>query len=196
MILEAITSMISGGGLGVIGGLVGTVITTWADVSKRKADLDILRENNKQTQLLAAQDQAHQLALAQQSAASQERLADIQAAARGVENESLDFRASHDSDSAKYSDRSAQEKSRVVRWLMATVDFCRGMIRPGATVYALVLYTIMLMWVRDMVQRSQVVLTPSLAEKIVLEVVFTGSAIITCTVTWWFGVRGQSRPGR
>jgi hypothetical protein len=193
MILEAITSAISGGGLGVIGGLIGTALTAWSEIAKRKADLEILRENNKATQLLAAQDQAHQLALAQQTAASQERMADIQAAARSVENASLDFRASHDSDRATFSAPAAQEKSRLARWLMVTVDFCRGMIRPAATIYSLVLYTMLLAWVRDMVQRSQVVMTATLAEKIMLEVVFTGTAIITCTVTWWFGVRGISR---
>jgi hypothetical protein len=193
MILEAITNMISGGGLGVIGGLIGTVISTWSELSKRKSELEILRENNRQTALLAKQDQAHQMALAQQTAAAQERMADIQAAARAVESSSLDFRASHDSDRVTYSAAGAQEKSRLVRWLMGVVDFCRGMIRPGATVYSLVLYTLMLMWVRELINRTQVTMTQTLAERIILEVVFTGTAIITCTVTWWFGVRGVSR---
>jgi hypothetical protein len=196
MILETITSMISGGGLGVIGGLLGTIITSWSEIAKRKADLDILRENNKQTQLLAAQEQTHQLAMAQQTAKAQERVADIEAAARSVEAASLDFRASHESDKGTYLAPEAQQKSRFATWLMAIVDFCRGMIRPGATVYALALYTMMLLWVRDLVRLSTVTMTATLAEKIILEVVFTGTAIVTCTVTWWFGSRAMARGSR
>jgi hypothetical protein len=196
MILETITSMISGGGLGVIGGLVGTIITSWSEIAKRKADLDILRENNKQTQLLAAQEQTHQLAMAQQTAKAQERVADIEAAARSVEAASLDFRASHESDRATYLDPVAQQKSRFATWLMAIAEFCRAMIRPSATVYALALYTMMLLWVRELVRLSTVTMTATLAEKIILEVVFTGTAIVTCTVTWWFGSRAMARGSR
>lgn len=194
MILESIMAILTGGGLGSITGLLGTVISHWSDANKRKADIEMVRLNHAQTLELAKQEQAHTLAMAQQTAAVQERIADIGAQSRAVEQAGLDFRASHESDRATYSTAAAQTNSRLVRWAMGAVDFLRGIIRPGATIYALALHTMLLMWLMDMVNRAQITLTKDLTERLVLEIIFTTTFMVSTFGTWWFGIRGRSQP--
>jgi hypothetical protein len=193
MILESIMAILTGGGLGSITGLVGTVISHWSDASKRKSDLELARINHAQTLELVKQEQAHAMAMAQQTAVVQERIADIDAQARAIEQAGLDFRASHESDRATYSTPAAQESSRFVRWAMGFVDALRGIIRPGATIYALVLHTMLLMWLMDMISRSQITLTKDLTERLVLEIIFTTTFMVSTFGTWWFGIRGRSQ---
>lgn len=196
MILETIFASLAGGGLGGITGLIGTIITKWDEAAKRKADIELQRLQNEQTRFLAAQEQEHELKLAALTTASAERLADIQAAARADETASQDYRASHDADRATYSAPQAQAQSRAVRWAMGLVDFTRGMIRPGATLYSLALLTGLLVWVTRLYAEKAVALTPDQTQRIALEVIFTATYLASTTTTWWFGVRGQSRPGR
>ena len=196
MILETIFASLAGGGLGGITGLIGTIITKWDEAAKRKADIELQRLQNEQTRLLASMEQEHQLKLAGLTAASQERLADIQATARADETASLDYRASHEADRATYLAPEVQGKSRAGRLLMAMVDFARGMIRPGATIYSLALLTGLLWWVTRLYAEKAVSLTPDQTQRIALEVIFTVTYLAATTTTWWFGVRGQSRPGR
>jgi hypothetical protein len=76
---------------------------------------------------------ASQERLAKLTADSQERIADIQAQARAQEAAEASYQASLAADRTTYLDPAAQSRSRVATWLMAAVDFVRGMIRPGST---------------------------------------------------------------
>jgi hypothetical protein len=193
MIFEAFAAALAGGGLGGITGLVGTLITKWDESKKRQADIDLQRLQNEQTKALLRMEQAHAIQLASLTAASQERLADINAQARADETASLDFRASQDSDRARYLAPDAQGQSRLVRWAMGLVDFARGMIRPGATVYSFVLLTMLLLWVMQLYSEKQLTLTSDQAQKLALEIIGTTTYLATTCTTWWFGVRGTSR---
>jgi len=193
MILEALATALAGGGLGGITGLVGTLITKWDESKKRQADIELQRLQNEQTKALLKMEQAHAIQLASLTAASQERLADINAQARADETASLDFRASQDSDRARYLAPEAQGQSRLARWAMGLVDFARGMIRPGATVYSFVLLTMLLLWVMQLYSEKQLTLTPDQAQKLALEIIGTTTYLATTCTTWWFGVRGTSR---
>lgn len=193
MIFESLLAVLTGGGLGSITGLLGTLITKWDESRKRAADIELARIQNAQTKALLAMEQAHALQLAGLNAASQERLADINAQARADESASLDFRASHEQDRATYLSAGAQDKSAAVRWAMGFVDLLRGIIRPGATIYGYVLLTYLLWWVQGLYAEKALQLTPEQTAKLVAEVIGTVTYLATTCATWWFGVRANSR---
>jgi hypothetical protein len=192
MILEVISAL-AGGGLGGLTGLIGTVVTKWDESRKRDADYRIESLRAEQTRELVKLDQAHALALAGLTAASQERLADINAQARADESASADYRAAMEGDKATYSTPAAQESSRAVRWMMGLVDFLRGVIRPGATIYSLVLLTILMLWVQSMYASKTLTLTPDQTQKLAMDVIGTVTYLASTCVTYWFGVRSSGR---
>lgn len=193
MIVETLLGGLAGGGLGGITGLLGAGLQMWGESSKRKHELAVLTANNQQVLALKAAEDAHQLELAKQTAESQERLAGINASTRATELASADYVTSIAGDKATYLDASAQKGSRVALWLMALADFLRGLIRPVATVYALALNSFLLWWLVDMVRRAQITLGPDLTNRLVVEIVFGTTYLISTTVTWWFGVRPAAR---
>lgn len=194
MILEAIGTVLSGGGLGVITGLIGTALTKYSEMQQKKADLAMVREQNAHARLLALQEQEGNLKLAAMTAKSQERVADINAQARAIEMASLDFRASHESDRATHLAPEAQKNSKFATWLMALVDAFRGFIRPGATVYSYVLLTGLVMWVTELYRSRAFVLTNDQAFSIATMILGTVVYLVTTCTVWWFGIRPNAPP--
>jgi hypothetical protein len=190
--IEGLMTILTGGALGSITGLLGTLITKWDESRKRQADIELARVQGQQTRELVKLEQAHALQLAGLNAASQERLADINAMAKAEEQAGLDFRASHDSDRARYLAPEAQANSRLARWAMGAVDFLRGIIRPGATIYGYVLLTYLLVWVQQLYAEKALQLTPEQTLKLATEVIGTVTYLATTCATWWFGVRANS----
>lgn len=192
-VLEVIGALAGGGGLGGIAGLAGAALQQYGKAKDNAHELEMARLKFDQTLALKKSDDEQELKRASLTAESQERIADMQAMSKADEARSGDLRASYDNDKATYSTPGAQEQSKYVRWLMGTVDAFRGFIRPGATVYALALNSLLILWARDMVQRSQVVLSQELAEKLFVEIVFSTTFLISTVVLWWFGSRPPSR---
>jgi hypothetical protein len=193
MLLELASSVVTGVLSGGATGLIGLAVQQWGEASKRKSDLEVLRENNKLTLQLSAQEAAHKLETAKVDAASAERLAELEAMARADSNASSDYRAAVKSDKATYLDKGAQAKSRFATWLMAIVDFCRGMTRPGVTWYATVLQGYLVYWLMDMISRSSISMTSDLQNKLVSEIIGTTSYIVTTSIVFWFGGRPIGR---
>lgn len=186
-----ITGVLSGGATG----LLGILIQQWGENKKRRHDLELLKQQHTQTLELRRIEGEQALQMATVSAESAEKLAEIQAAARLEESASDDYRASVASDRATYSSLDAQ-KVWYVAAAMGFVDFLRGIIRPGITIYSMVLLTLLLYWVHDMWSRSLLVLSPDDTKKLMLEVVGTTTYLVITTTVWWFGRRPESPPKR
>ena len=186
-----ITGVLSGGATG----LLGILIQQWGDNKKRTHDLELLKQQHTQTLELRRIEGEQALQMATVSAESAEKLAEIQAAARLEESASDDYRASVASDRATYSSPEAQ-KVWYVAAAMGFVDFLRGIIRPGITIYSMVLLTLLLYWVHDMWSRSLLVLSQDDTKKLMLEVVGTTTYLVITTTVWWFGRRPESPPKR
>lgn len=193
MLLELASTVFTGVLSGGATGLLGVALQQWGDIKKRQHDLETLKESNKLTLQLAAQEAANRLEVTKVDAASAERLAELDALAKATAAASEDYRASLNADKATYLDKDAQGKSRVATWLMAFVDFLRGIIRPGITAYAMGLQTFLLFWVHDMFMRSQANMSSDLQTKLVVEVVGTTTYLVTTCTVWWFGVRPAQR---
>lgn len=191
-ILATIFSGVLGGGAT---GLLGILIQQWGEHKKRGHDLDVMRQQHLQTLELSRQENEQKLQLANVTTASAERLAEIQAAARAEEMSSEDYRASMDNDRARYLSPEAQ-KNWFVIVMMGIVDFMRGIIRPGITLYGMAILTMLLTWVHDMWLRSQLNLSPDDTKKLVMEIVGTATYITVTSVVWWFGRRPEAPPKR
>lgn len=189
MIGSIVTGVMSGGATG----LIGIALQQWGESRKRAQDIELTKLQHAQAIELHRIDGEQQLALAQLQAASADRIAELQALTRASETASDDYRSSLNADRATYMDTQAQRNSRLARWLMAIVDFLRGIIRPGATLYSLALLTMLLSWVQDMHAKSALPLTPSDAMTLAREVVGTATYLVTTCTVWWFGVRPAAR---
>lgn len=194
-LLEVAGALVSGVLSGGATGLLGILIQQWGDNKKRAHDLELIKQQHMQTLELRRIEGEQALQMATVSAESAERLAEIQAAAKLEESASDDYRASVANDKATYLAPEAQKAWYVVAAL-GFVDFLRGIIRPGITIYSMVLLTLLLYWVHDMWQRSQIVLTPDDSKKLMMEVIGTTTYLVITTTVWWFGRRPEAPPKR
>lgn len=206
MITDLLVNVFSGVVSGGATGLLGMGIQIFADIKKREHDLLLLAAQNTQALELRKIDAAQEKELATLSAESADRLATLQAQARADETTSADYLASHASDRATYLAVSAQDiplpsagpwavrAAVMTRVLMALVDTFRGIIRPGVTLYSMVLLTLMLYWVRDLYDRAGLRMTDGQAMQLAGEVISTTTYITTTVVVWWFGRRPEQPP--
>lgn len=206
MVTELLSSMVSGVLSGGATGLLGMGIQIYADVKRREHDLNLLRLQNEQSLKIREIDAAQQKDLANITAESADRLATLQAQARADETASADYLASQGADRATYLAAGAQDApppgsdpwlvrtSALTRILMAVVDTLRGLIRPGVTMYSMVLLTLMLYWVRDLYDSAGLKMTDAQAMQLAGEVITTTTYITTTVVVWWFGRRPEQPP--
>ncbi len=204
MILDVIGSVLGGVFSGGATGLIGIALSMLGEHKKRQTDLELAKLQHMQTLELRKLDIEQQTKLAEMTAASAERLAEINAEARAGESASADYQASLKADQATYVNtgalrihRSDGIFTRGVKSLalggLALVDILRGLIRPAATIYSMLLLTLLFMWVRDLYGRSAVAMTQEQAHKLTMDVVDTITYLATTVCVWWFGVRGQQK---
>lgn len=194
--LTILGTLISGIFSGGATGLLGVLLQRIFDLKKQAQDIELVKLNNANALEVRKLELDAQERMTNRTAEAQERVADLDAQAREAEAAERSYQASHASDKATYLAPEAQQQSRVARWLMALVDFCRGIIRPGVTVYALALLTVLVFWVRDMYARSLITLTPQQTQELALQIIGTVTYLATTCTVWWFGVRGQSQSRR
>lgn len=193
--VEIAGSVLSGVLSGGATGLIGIAIQQWGDHKKRTHDLDVLKQQHAQTIELKTLEGNQAEKMAQMGAESAERMAEIQAAARADEAASADYRASMDNDTTRYLPAGAKLNPFVVV-MLGIVDFMRGIIRPGITIYCMVLLTMLLFWVHDMWTRSLLPMTGDDTKKLAMEIVTTTTYLVVTTTVWWFGRRPETPPKR
>ncbi len=67
------------------------------------------------------------------------------------------------------------------------LDFIRGSIRPGLTIYLCVLTTLIYVQTRTLIGTA---MPPDQAAAIVKEIISTVLYLCSTTVCWWFAIRG------
>lgn len=173
----AFASIVSGG----VTGLVGSVITRWADYKTEQMRLANALEVGKldaDTRKSVAQTQAtSQMAVAQTQAEGEEAKAAYAA-----------LSASFDGDKAAYIN--SVPESGFMRYVMGLVDAVRGLIRPAITTMLLVVTFWLTYILQDMVAKLGSTLLPvstllDLWGTVINMVLYlTASAVL-----WWFGGR-------
>lgn len=192
-ILSTVLTSVLGGGAT---GLLGVLLQRFFDWRKAQQDVQLM-----QMQLEAARETRrieleHQERMAGRVADMQALEMRLDAEAREIEAAERAFIASHASDRATYSAPSAQEQSRLVRWLLGFVDGVRGLMRPGITVYTLWMLTVVFLWVRSLYEQMGLKLTQDQVHDLTQQSVGTIFYLATTCVVWWFGVRPAQPPAK
>lgn len=176
-ILGGIGSIFSGGLLGLIGGIF-----------TKFQELAILKEKNRHEETMQEKEKEF-LAM--------ELSRDVQVArhdenARVAASESAAMQASYQHDSRRYLDDKAMRKSVFAIYLMAIVDFFRGILRPGLTVYLTVLAQLTfnhILALYHIAEQAGFTLTPEQAFQLLYLCVVFILFLASTAVGWWFAVR-------
>lgn len=193
-ILDTLFTGIASGGLTGLGGIV---IQTWGKMQEQKFSLQMTRLNLANALEIQKIETAARERMANISAESAERLATIDAEARASAQADENIRASYNHDKGTYLDPKAQMRrgfvGGFVTFLMGLVDFLRGLIRPGATIYTLLLHTGLIWWLYGLWQTKALTLTQDQTAALVAQIVGTTAYLVTTCTVWWFGVRPAQR---
>jgi len=190
--LETILGIFGSAAGGSLFGLIGTAIKGFQEYKDRQAqrthDLEMRRLDQADMRLEA------DLAIKQTEAdfAGQAALKNIEAAvARDVAADALQGK-SYDNDKATYSQGAAAKLTgfigNLMRGLLVLVDVARGLMRPGITVYLLVVESTICYYLYQLVIQFDL-LPPEQALPLFITIVDTLSFLTATTVTWWFGSR-------
>jgi len=178
-ITEIVSSVLGGG----LTGLLGAIITKVAEYKTKQLDIKLLEQKSahelamkKADAQLMAQEWAARTQVAQIEADGRESVADAQA-----------FAASFNEPS-RYSEDVKPSPGQA--WMLVTLDFIRGFVRPGLTVYLCVLTTLIYLHARSLLGAG---ISADQAVGIVKDVIDTVLYLSTTCLLWWFGVRNKQR---
>lgn len=163
MILSLLGSILSGGATG----LLGTAIQRYADHKNKKLDIEI--EKNKYE---------HQLALLKYESEAKVDIEDSKA-----------FKESITSEPKRYSE--GVQYSNNQSWLMVSLDFLRGLIRPVLTIYLAILTTCIYIKAASVLNTEY--LSVQNAYDLVTQIINTILYLTTTCVLFWFGTRNRSK---
>lgn len=173
---ELITSLFGGG----VTGLIGSIVTQIFAFKTKKLDLEASRdkylherEMREVDAKIMAQEWSSRIRVAEVEGASQEEVANARA-----------FEASFN-ESAKYSGGITPTPTQ--GWLLIGLDFARGIVRPGLTVYLCLLTTLLYVDAHRLLRAED--FTQTQAELLVTRVINMILYLTTVVVTWWFGTR-------
>lgn len=176
-------SIFSGGATG----LLGIAIQRYADYKNRQQNITIEKmrlENEITLRRMDAEIMA-------QEWAARTRVAEVEAAGAESVAESRAFAESFKTEPPRYSE--GTKLSKMQAWLMVLLDFLRGLIRPGLTVYLCVLTTMIYVQARELLNKED--LSSVEALEIERQIISTILYLTTTCVLWHFGTRNkQSGP--
>lgn len=175
-----LTSIFTGGATG----LLGMALQRFFDWLKVKQDL----------QLFDAKA-SHEIAMRQQDAiimreewAGRFKVAEVEGETKKDVAENQSFQASLLREPERYSNVSTLTARQ--QWVMVTLDFARGIVRPMLTVYLCALTTYIWWQVRQLLSTEDLEVSDVLAVwKTVVETILY---LTTTVVLWWFGTRNKA----
>lgn len=183
--LSLISSIFSGG----LTGLLGVAFQRFFDFLKVKQELQAKK-----------MDQDHELALRKQDAeimaqewAARTKVAEVEAAGREAVAAEEAFAKSFAMEPKQYS--SKVQVGPVTGFMLVLLDFLRGIVRPGLTIYLCAITTMVYLEARAVLAGIEV-LSADQAIEIHTLIVSTILYLTTTCVLWWFGTRNrQKAPG-
>lgn len=188
LITGSIASILSGG----VTGLLGIVIQRFFDWKAEQAKLETLKAK-----------QAHEVAMVKANAdlmaqewAARTKVAEVEAEGRRDVADAQAFAESFKLEPKKYStdDNPGGAIGRTGWFMLVLVDFVRGIVRPGLTIYLCAISTLMYYDVSHMIDEYGLKLGIGAANALISRVVETILYLTTVCLTWWFGVRPNKGP--
>lgn len=193
LLSTVMTSVLGGGATG----LLGMVIQRFFDMRKEAQSIQITKMQLDAAKEARTQDLEFQERMAGKAADLAALQAQLDAQARETESADQNYRASMDADKATFTaplppaaGGGAGKAPAILVW----VDALRGSIRPGATIYTLILLTMVFLWVQDLYSQAGLKMSPEQVHQLAMQCVGTVFYLSTTCMVWWFGVRPSHPP--
>lgn len=170
-----ITSLFGGGLTGIIGSVVSSVYA----YKSKQLDIELQKEKYANEVELKKADAA----IMAQEWTARTQIAATTAEAQMDSEASKAFAASLSSEPQRYAEGSLTPRQT---WLMVLLDFARGIIRPGLTLYLVVITTLIYFQARSLMGAG---MSAEQAVDLLSLIVKTVLYLTSTTVLWWFGTR-------
>lgn len=167
-------SIFSGGATG----LIGVAIQRYADYKNQKLNFEHQVEIRKLDKEIMSEEWAYRA-----------KVAAIEGEARVETEEAKAFAASFQTEPTRYSEGIRATKAQA--WLMFILDFVRGWVRPGLTVYLCTLSTMIYIQTRELLGQEELSSTEAL--ELTKLIISTVLYLTTTCVLWWFGTREKRK---
>ncbi len=180
-LLGGIASVLSGG----VTGLIGSVTQRIFEYKTKQLEIDLQKQkfaNEIELRKVDAQVMA-------QEWASRTQVAQVEATAQVDSEDAKAFSVALTSEPQRYSTGPLSEKQN---WLMVLLDFIRGVIRPGLTIYLCAITTAI--YIRSARLLHGDVILPQMAYELVTQIINTILYLTTTCVLFWFGTRNPGKP--
>lgn len=177
------TSIVSGGATG----LFGIAIQRYFDLKNKRIDLEL--ENQRFGHELGLR--RIDLEIMQKESEAKVQVAEI--TARSVESsaDAAAFAASFNLEPKQYHEMTVTKNQN---WFLVVLDFIRGLVRPGLTLYLCAITTLVYLHARSLLTLEGVQMDLTSAMKLTELVVGTILYLATTCVLWWFGTRNKQKP--
>jgi hypothetical protein len=182
-LLGTIVSSILGGGAT---GLLGVVFQRFFDYKNRQLDIQLQQLKNDHDVKMKEADAA----IMAQEWAARTRVAEVETAGASDVAESQAFAASYQLEPQRYS---SARLSRGQQWVMVILDFMRGIVRPGLTIYLCALTTMVYVQAKQLLGNED--LTSAEALEMMKLIIGTILYLTTTVTLWWFGTRNKAKQG-
>lgn len=179
-ISELLSSILGGG----VTGLVGVMVQRFADYKNKQLDISADREKFAHEIKMREADAA----IMAQEWAAKTRVAEIETDGRTEVADASAFAASFN-EPLRYSEGVTPSSGQ--GWMLVTLDFIRGIVRPGLTLYLCGITTLIYVQARGLL--SGTFLAPEQSIALVEKVIGTILYLTTTCLLWWFGVRNKSK---
>lgn len=180
-----ISGVISGGATG----LLGVVIQRWFDFKNKNQEIEIVKLNLANAIELSKLE-SERVGI---KAKADVDISDNQVEIQSDQTDSQLMITSYQSDSAQYLDKLSMRKkgwvANTVMLMMASVDFVRGLLRPGMTIYLCILVTMMFIWARELANSLGMQMTTEQVTSFINQIIATVLYVFTTITLWWFGSR-------
>lgn len=174
----ALSSIVGGG----LTGILGVVAQRVADYKNKQLDLQLSQQKFNHELAMKQADAA----IMREEFASRTQVANIEADSRVNVADSQAFAASFN-EPQKYSE--GVKPSAGQGWMLVILDFIRGIVRPGLTLYLCALTTLIYVHAREQLKASPI--TPEHAHELVKLIIGTILYLFTSCLLWWFGSRNK-----
>jgi len=180
--LSIISLLLSGVLSGGATGLLGVLLQRYFDLKNKQQDVEVLKLNL-----------ANNIELSKMES---DRLKVRMDAELDIETEKSDaaiLQASYQNDQAAYVDKESMRKkgwvANTVLLMMGIVDFTRGILRPGMTIYLCFLVSAMFMWAKGLAEAYGISMTSEQVVDLITQIIATILYVFTTVTLWWFGTR-------
>ena len=184
LIVGGIGSIFSGG----LTGILGAVITKFAEYQQRQQDIKVLQISNEHELKLRDADAK----IMEQEWNGRERLALVEGETQQQVASDEAFAQSYHMEPKRYSD--FKESPWLIRFMLGLLDVVRGGVRPGLTIYLAALTTTIYWQFQAMIETFAIQPSSDQAMATLNLMISTFLYLFTTAFLWWFGTRNKQKP--